>query len=106
MKPKIVCLCGSARFLDAYARAQFDETVAGKIVLTIGCNTKYNATTEGVVKSGELAIRLDTLHFWKIKMADEVLFLNVGGYMGESTRRELAYAKRLKKVIRFLEAGQ
>ena len=40
MKRKIVCLCGSTRFSEAFRKANFDETLKGNIVLTIGCDTK------------------------------------------------------------------
>ncbi len=46
---------------------------------------------------------LDELHRHKIDLADEVLILNVGGYIGESTAGELAYARRQGKRVRFLE---
>ena len=38
-----------------------------------------------------------------VDLADEVLILNVGGYIGESTRSELDYAQSHNKIIRFLE---
>ncbi len=46
---------------------------------------------------------LDALHLHKIDLADEVLILNVGGYIGSSTTHELAYARRQRKRVRFLE---
>ena len=51
----------------------------------------------------EQKVKLDELHLRKIDLADEVLILNVGGYIGESTGRELAYARQHGKTIRFLE---
>jgi len=102
-KPKIVCLCGSGRFKDAFEQAEFDETLKGNIVLTIGCNTK------DIARTGDLSHykpMLDELHLRKIDLADEVLILNVGGYIGESTKRELEYARQHNKEIRFLEARQ
>lgn len=104
--PKIVCLCGSTRFGEAFQRAQIDETLAGKIVLTIGCNMKTD--TELFVSLDSDALRdtkakLDELHLRKIDLADEILILNVDGYIGYSTRRELDYAESKGKVIRFLE---
>lgn len=36
-------------------------------------------------------------------MADEVLILNVDGYIGESTSNELKYAREKGKTVRFLE---
>lgn len=80
--------------------------MAGRIVLTIGCDTKSDDdlfARMSADKLAELKERLDLLHFRKIDMADEVLILNVGGYIGESTRRELEYAKNIGKVIRYLE---
>jgi hypothetical protein len=100
-KPLIVCLCGSGRFRDAFAEAECHETLAGKIVLTIGCNTKDIARTVDLAHHKPM---LDELHLRKIDLADEVLILNVGGYIGESTGRELAYAQLQGKAIRFLEA--
>ncbi len=34
-KPAIVCLCGSTRFREAFEEAQLQESLAGKIVLTV-----------------------------------------------------------------------
>lgn len=99
----IVCLCGSGRFRKAFEEAELAETLAGRIVLTIGCNTHDVARSEELAKYKPM---LDLLHLEKIKLADEVLILNVGGYIGESTARELAYARGLGKVVRFLEPEQ
>ena len=99
--PRIVCLCGSGRFKEAFDDAEFNETLAGRIVLTIGCNTK------DIARSAELAHHkpaLDELHKRKIDLADEVYVLNVGEYIGESTRNEIEYAEAHGKPIRYLEA--
>ena len=104
--PEIVCLCGSTRFGDAFRKAQLDETLAGRIVLTIGCNMKTDAEIFGHLPEGDLKLikaGLDELHKRKIDLANSVLILNVGGYIGESTRSELEYAKSRGKVIRYLE---
>ncbi len=98
-QPTIVCLCGSTRFGDAYKKAMRDETLAGKIVLTVG----LLGHEEGIDMNGPVKKMLDELHKRKIDLADEVLFLNVGGYMGQSTLRELSYAYKNGKSIRFLE---
>jgi len=103
-RPPIVCLCGSTRFIEAFHVANLKETLAGKIVLSIGCDFKsdHDLRLAGELTSHDKE-RLDGLHLGKIALADEVLFLNVGGYMGESTRRELAYAHSLGKAIRYLQ---
>ena len=70
--------------------------------LTIGA--AKNDASLGITP--EQAIELDILHLWKIEAADFVRILNVDGYMGESTRRELEYASRLKKGVWFLEEAK
>jgi len=107
--PKIVCLCGSTRFWKQFQESGLQETLAGGIVLFIGvarCRDDDDKSFGGYVPTDQYdAIKkeLDELHLRKIDLADEVLILNVGGYIGESTRRELEYARANDKVIRFLE---
>lgn len=114
--PTIVCLCGSTRFSEAFRDAQLFETLSGRIVLTIGCSLRSDeqlfkevfgvSSLDPFQKSiDEMKRDLDQLHLRKIDLADEVLILNVGGYIGDSTRRELIYALKLGKKVRFLETG-
>lgn len=100
--PKIVCLCGSTRFMDAFFEAGWQLTLDGYIVLSVGvCK---HAEDHGAEALGEKVAReLDELHFRKIDLADEVRVLNVGGYIGDSTRRELEYARQQGKQVTFLE---
>ncbi|SRR6266436_4660877 len=102
--PRIVCLCGSTRFADEFMAAQFSETLAGNIVLTVGCfPRKTDGTWDRMQVSDEQKIALDVLHKEKIRLADEVFVLNVGGYIGESTRSEIEFAEELGRPIRYLE---
>lgn len=97
-RPTVVTLCGSTRFKDEFERAARDETLAGRIVLTVG----MFGHREGLDMAGPVKAGLDELHLRKIDISDEILVLNVGGYVGESTRREIAYAERTGKAIRYL----
>jgi len=104
--PTIVCLCGSTRFWREFQRASLRETLAGKIVLSIGAASGTDDEHFGNLPREEydrIKAELDELHLRKIDLADEVLILNVGGYIGESTSRELEYARKLGKRVRFLE---
>jgi hypothetical protein len=106
--PTVVCLCGSTRFWRTFQEAGLQETMAGRIVLSIGAASGTDDQHFGNLPREEYdAIKemLDQLHLRKIEMADEVLILNVDNYIGESTRRELAHARKLGKVVRFWEAG-
>lgn len=105
-RPAIVCLCGSTRFSEAFREANLRETLAARIVLTIGCDMKSDHELfEGKSEAelAEIKLNLDFLHRRKIDLADEVLVLNVGGYIGESTRSEIDYAYRMGKRVRYLE---
>jgi hypothetical protein len=105
-KPVVVCLCGSTRFSQAWQDANLYETLAGRIVLSIGCNTKSD---EELANESSIKIdkeMLDILHLFKIDLADEILVLNVNQYVGESTKREIEYARKSGKRIRWLEPMQ
>lgn len=105
-RPPIVVLCGSTRFWMQFQEASLAETLAGKIVLSVGAAVASDEEHFGHLPEAEKAAikaRLDELHLRKIDQADEVLILNLDGYIGESTRRELEYAISLRKPIRFLE---
>ena len=102
-KPLIVCLCGSTRFMETFHEAARRETLKGKIVLTVTDISKYSKATDAQLNNPELKKMLDELHLCKIDLADEVLVLNVGGYIGESTRNEIAYAIKTGKVIHYWE---
>lgn len=99
-RPRIVCLCGSTRFGSTFAAATLRETLAGAIVLSVGSTTQSD---DQLGLSPATKACLDELHLAKIRLADEVLILNVGGYVGRSTGKELAYARRLGKRVRFWE---
>lgn len=106
-RPRIVCLCGSTRFMEAFRSANLQETLAGCIVLSIGCDTKSDTDLMAV---GELTAAdkaaLDELHKRKIDLADEILILNVDDYIGSSTRSELDYARAKGKRVRWLTQSQ
>lgn len=101
--PTIVCLCGSTRFMDAFREANLRETLAGRIVLTVGCDTKSD---EMLSITAEQKVALDALHKRKIDLADEVLVVSdETGYFGASTRSEIEYAKATGKEVRWEEPG-
>lgn len=105
--PEIVCLCGSTRFYDAFQQANYDLTMAGKIVLSVGVysrsSTEVNGRGEGVeVLDLGVKAALDELHKRKIDLADRVLVINVDGYIGESTRSEIDYALAHGKPVDYL----
>lgn len=105
-RPKVVTLCGSTRFGTAYDRAMLEETLNGNIVLTIGTSLTgdfqlFSKLSEAL--RDELKARLDGLHYRKIDVSDEVLVLNVDGYVGWSTNNEIQYSLSKNKKVRFLE---
>lgn|SRR5512135_1429411 len=105
-RPKIVCLCGSTRFKDTFDEANYQETMAGRIVLSVGffMHASGNRHGEQIGATAEQKIALDELHKRKIDLSDEILVLNVGGYIGDSTRSEIDYAVKNGKDVRYLES--
>lgn len=105
MFPTLVCLCGSTRFYAQFQAANYRETMAGRIVLSVGfyphATEQAHGETIGITPEQKQA--LDELHLRKIDLADEVLVINVGGYIGESTAREISYAAQHGKRLRWLE---
>lgn len=104
-RPKIVCLCGSTKFWQAFRDEGLRLTLEGVIVLSIGIAAPDSMTFSHVddEEGREIKRRLDELHKRKIDLADEIFVLNVGGYVGDSTAGEMAYAAFHGKEIRFLE---
>ncbi len=108
-RPGIIVLCGSSRFYDEYQRANYALTMAGYIVLGIGhyphSLTEAGGHGEGVGHDSEQKVALDELHKHKITLADRVVILNVGGYVGASTLSEINHAIALSRPVDFLEDG-
>ena len=94
-RPEIVCICGSTRFVEEMRAANRDLTLAGAIVVAPG-------ETGGEVTDAQRAA-LDALHLRKIDLADRVLVVNPGGYVGESTSREIAHARSTGKPVSFTD---
>jgi hypothetical protein len=103
-KPKTVVLCGSTKFKDAFIEANRRETLAGRMVFSVGWFTHADGAIYRLTEAEKA--RVDELHLRKIDAADEVFVLNVGGYIGTSTRREIDYAQGKGKPIRYLEPGE
>ena len=106
-KYKVITLCGSTRFKDEFMEAQKRLTLEENIVISVGLfghsgdDEVWENMDEGTLtKTKEM---LDDMHKRKIDMADEIFVINVGGYIGESTRSEIEYARAAGKGIRYLE---
>ncbi|MBR3250597.1 MAG: hypothetical protein IKF80_02695 [Erysipelotrichaceae bacterium] len=104
---KVITLCGSTRFKDQFMEAQKRLTLEGNIVISVGLfghsgdNEVWEDMDEGTLtKTKEM---LDDMHKRKIDMADEIFVINVGGYIGDSTRSEIDYALKHGKIVRYLE---
>lgn len=106
-KYKVITLCGSTRFKNEFMEAQKDLTLKGNIVISVGLfghsgdNEVWEQMDEGTLtKTKEM---LDDMHKRKIDMSDEIFVINVGGYIGESTKSEIEYAKKHNKKVNYLE---
>lgn len=92
---KIVCLCGSTKFKKEFQEAEIELGLKGEIVLTV---VGFNHTDQ-LNYTEEQKQNLDKLHFEKIKLADYIYVINVGDYIGESTRNEITFAKKNNTLV-------
>ena len=106
-KYKVITLCGSTKFKDEFYKVQKELTLKGYIVISVGLfghsgdSEVWENMDEGTLtKTKEM---LDDMHKRKIDMADEIFVVNVGGYIGESTKSEIKYATETGKNINYLE---
>lgn len=106
-KYPVITLCGSTRFKDEFYEAQKRLTLEGNIVISVGLlghsgdSEVWDGMDEGTLsKTKEM---LDDMHKRKIDMADGIYVINVGGYIGDSTRSEIEYAEALGKSVDYLE---
>lgn len=104
---KVITLCGSTRFKDEFMKAQKDLTLNGNIVISVGLfshsgdDEVWENMDEGTLtKTKEM---LEDMHKRKIDMADEIFVINVGGYIGDSTKSEIEYAIKTGKKVNYLE---
>jgi hypothetical protein len=100
-RPKVICLCGSTKFKDAFIKSNFEFTMQGYIVLSVGWFSHSDGSIYTPTQKEK--IELDELHKRKIDLADEVFIINKDGYIGESTNSELHYAMKKGKKITFME---
>lgn len=104
---KVITLCGSTRFKDEFMEIQKRLTLEGSIVISVGLfghsgdNEVWENMDEGTLT--QTKEMLDDMHKRKIDMADEIFVINVGGYIGDSTRSEIEYAYTTGKEVRYLE---
>lgn len=92
---RVITLCGSTRFKDEFMEAQKHLTLEGNIVISVGLfghSGDDEAWNEGTKEM------LDDMHKRKIDMADEIYVINVGGYIGTSTKSEIEYAEATGKT--------
>ena len=100
---KVITLCGSTTFETEFAEVNQRLTLDGCVVISLGMFRlpdlpNYDWTAD----CSDLKAQLGAMHLQKIRMADEVYIVDPGGYVGESTQREIAYAESLGKPVRYL----
>lgn len=107
-RPKVYTLCGSSRFPEAFHLVNAHLSMQGHVVISLGLFGHADEprgarflTSDGDESTPE-KVALDQLHFRKIDMADAIFVVNVGGYVGSSTKREIAYAEANGKAVEWL----
>ena len=116
----ILCLCGSTRFYRQFMQIYYEETMSGKIVLMPGFDYRVGPDEHGekigiqnilledqvgnelgIPNPEKIKRRLDILHMTKISMSNCIYVIDVGGYVGESTKKEIEHATKIECKIRY-----
>jgi hypothetical protein len=98
-KYKIITLCGSTKFKDEFIAEQKRLTLEGNIVISVGL---FGHSGDDEVWTESTKPMLDDMHKRKIDLADEIFVINVGGYIGSSTRSEIDYAIETNKPVKYM----
>jgi len=93
-----VTLCGSTKFKKAFEVINKQLSLEGHVVYSVAFF--QHADNESL--TAEQKQKLDEVHKLKIDNSDAILVIDVDGYIGESTRSEIAYAEQTKKSVRYL----
>lgn len=106
MKPPVITLCGSSRFVDVMAVcAWLLERDEGAIAMSLHLLPPWynggNVPADHLAESEGVAANMDDLHLRKIDLSDAVFVVDVGNYIGESTMREVKYATAKGVPIRW-----
>lgn len=97
---KVITLCGSTKFKDEFILQMKRLTLENNIVISVGL---FGHSGDNEVWTDDKKQMLDDMHKEKISMSDEIFVINVGGYIGTSTRSEIDYAILNGKAVRYLE---
>lgn len=99
---KVITLCGSTKFKKQFEQANRFLTLQGNIVISLA----FFEQSEGIEITKEQSELFGEIHFRKIDMSDEIFIIDVDGYIGSSTKKEIEYAiKNGKKIKTFQKAN-
>lgn len=98
MDIKVITICGSMRYSKEMIKiAEELELKEGYAVI----QCVYNV--DGQKYEGIDASILDKIHRKKIDISDAIYVVNINGYIGESTRKEIEYANNNGKEVIYHE---
>ena len=93
-----ITLCGSTKFKKFFERVNLWLTLKGNLVYSVAVCSH----ADGVPLTKEMKELLDCIHLQKIFQSDSIFVLDVNGYIGESTQKEIDYAQTCGKGIVYL----
>lgn len=106
VRPTVVCICGSTRFIEAIAALQWHFEKAGSITFAPLYLPPQIGTGPHLAEAAGVKERIDELFKRKIDRSDQVVVCDIGGYIGESTRSEIEYATARGLLVRYLSKDE
>ncbi|MGG3562146.1 hypothetical protein ABES03_11140 [Neobacillus rhizosphaerae] len=99
---KVITLCGSTKFKEQFEKANAYLTLQGNVVISLG----FFEQSEGIEITQEQEELFAKIHFRKMDLADEIFIIDVNGYIGSSTRKEIEYATNAGKPVRYYSQSE
>lgn len=106
MKPKVITLCGSSKFVDIMSVCAW-ILERDELSITMGLHLipewyfEKEFVSDHLAEHERCAEEMDKLHLRKIDMSDEIFVVDYQGYIGESTKKEISYAEMQGKRVRY-----
>ncbi|MDQ0258032.1 hypothetical protein J2S74_005495 [Evansella vedderi] len=94
---KVITLCGSTKFKDQFEEVNKYLTLKGNVVISVG----FFEQSEGIDITKEQERLFEEIHRKKIDMSDEICVIDVDGYIGHSTNKEIRYAQAREKKVTY-----
>ncbi len=97
---KKITLCGSTKFKKEFEEINKILTLEGNIIYSVA----FFCHADKILLKEDEKLKLDYIHLKKIDNSDGIFVIDVNGYIGDSTKKEINYAESNNKFVKYLSS--